>query len=234
MKNIFFVHCLLCASVFLLSSCKSSITVSDLQPKGEFTQKLPLLIPVFDVYPTAINPSLVGVSTSIDSSVRQPILCPPELDSSETRGIRTSSLQDAHADELLVFFARDVERNMTSNRGKAKGYISCKITALETPTIGRGWALAHSVTLGAATLMGVPFNTCRTSIEIEVVIRDKYANPVKRYWGIANAQKYAGLYYGYCLLDLPRATKLAAFQKALDSVKNQIEMDFYRLEKELG
>ena len=234
MKNIFFVHCLLCACIFLLGSCKSSITVSDLQPKGELTQKLPLLIPVFDVYPVENNPSLVDQSTSIDSAVRQPILLPPVLDSAETLGVRASCVQDVNADELLVFFARDVERNMTSNRGQAKGYISCKITALETPTIGSGWAFAHSVTLGAATLMGVPFNTCRTSIEIEVVIRDKYSNPIKRYWGIANAQKYAGLYYGYCLLDLPRATKLAAFQKALESVKNQIEMDFYRLEKELG
>jgi hypothetical protein len=234
MKNIFFIHCLLCACALLLSSCKSSITVSDLQPKGEFTQKLPLLIPVFDVYPTATNPFLVTVGTSIDSAVRQPILLPPVLDSSETRGIRTSYVQDANANELLVFFARDVERNMTRNTGRAKGYISCKVTALETPAIGRGWAFAHSITLGAATLMGVPFYTCRTSIEIEVVIRDKYSNPVRRYWGIANAQKYAGLYYGYRLLDLPRATKFAAFQKALDSVKNQIEIDFYRLEKELG
>jgi hypothetical protein len=36
------------------------------------------------------------------------------------------------------------------------------------------------------------------------------------------------------LPDLPRATKLEAFQKALESVKQQMEMDFQRLEKELG
>jgi hypothetical protein len=233
MKNIFVIQCLLCASALLLSCCKSSISVSDLQPKGEFTQKLPLLIPVFDVYPTVINPFLVTLGASIDSAVRQPILLPPVLDSSETRGIRTSYVQDANANELLVFFARDVERNMTKNTGRAKGYISCKVTALETPNPGSGWALLHGCTLGAATLMGVPIYTCRASIEIEVVVRDKYSNPIRRYWGIANAKKYAGLYYGYRLPDLPRATKLAAFKKALDSVKDQIEMDFYRLEKEL-
>ncbi len=234
MKNIFFIHCLLCTCSFLVSCCKSSISVSDLQPKGEFTQKLPRLIPVFDVYPTATNPFLVTVSTSIDRDVRQPILLPPVLDSSETRGIRTSYVQDANANELLVFFARDVERNMTKNTGKVTGYISCKVTALEIPNVGGGWALIHGCTLGTATLMGVPIYTCRASIEIEVVVRDQYSNPVRRYWGIASAKKYAGLYYGYRLPDLPRATKLEAFQKALESVKQQMEMDFQRLEKELG
>jgi hypothetical protein len=228
MKNIFFIHCSLYSCALLLSCCKSSITVSDLQPQGEFTQKLPRLTPVFDTYPMATASSLVDVATTMDSIARSPI-----LDASKIRTTKTSYAQDANAHELLVYFARDVERNMTRNTGERKGSIACKVTALES-AIGRGWISAHSLAFGAAPLTGTPLSSCSTSIEIEVVIRDQYSNPVKRYWGIAHTKKYAGLFYGYCLTELPRATKLAAFQKALDSVKQQIEMDFYRLEKELG
>jgi hypothetical protein len=225
MKNAtLFIVCLVALMAF--SQCKSSITVKDLQPPAAaLGPKLPRLIPVQDIYPVPASPFLVTVQPQLDSATRQPILLPPVLESPEARPIRTTYFQDANADELQVYFAKDVERNLSSSTGPAKGYISCRINALEMPATNMGLVLFHSFTCGLLTLTGMPFNSARSSIEIEVVIRNNQQQPVKRYWGVADTKKYSGLYYGYRVFEIQRACTLAAFKTALNSVKQQMMND---------
>ena len=217
-----------------LACCKSSISVKDLQPKNTFTVKLPHIIPILEVYPTAGNPVLVNLKTGLDSIMRQPALLPPLLDSMETRHIRNTYYQDANAPELLVYFAKDIDRNMTRTDGPVKGYISCRINALETPQTGSGLTGLHGLTLGSMLVIGVPHHIARASIEIEVVVRDNKLQPIKRYWGMAETKKYSGLYYGYRMNEMQRACTLEAFKNAFQSVKNQMAMDQPYLEQVLN
>ncbi len=214
--------------------CRSSITVFDLQPKARTQPKLPRLMPVMDVYAASALPVLVGYTGIADTFAgRQPALLPPVLDSMEHRRIRTTYLQDANANEMLVFFARDVERNLSRSQGPAKGYISCRINAMETPLTGLGYRYLHGMTLGALLLVGVPSMVARCNMEIEVVVRDRNYQPLKRYWGVSDVRKYSGAYYGYRWADIQRATNLAAFKAALEQVNLQITADHTFLEENL-
>lgn len=217
--------------------CKSSISVQDLQPQNTLTTKLPHLAPVLEVFPTTGNPVFVEFGAATDQLLQQPVILPANsthLDSSQIRTIRNSYYQDANASELQVFFARDVTRNMTRPDGPLKGYISCRITALETPQTGSGLLAFHGLTLGATLVTGIPHSSAQTGIEIEVVIRDTQFKPVKRYWGVAFEKKYSGLYYGYRHSDLQRACTLDAFTKAMQSIKTQITTDIGLLESKLN
>lgn len=217
--------------------CKSSISVQDLQPQTTFTTKLPHLAPVLEVFPTTGNPVYIEFGTNTDQVLQQPVILPANanhLDSSQIRQIRTSYYQDANASELQVFFARDVTRNMTRPDGPLKGYMSCRITALETPKTGGGLLAFHGFTLGATLVTGIPHSSAQTGIEVEIVIRDPQFRPIKRYWGVAFEKKYSGLYYGYRQTELQRACTLEAFTKAMQSIKNQIGSDIDLLEAKLN
>jgi hypothetical protein len=232
-------QCIIIALIGILgfTCCKSSISVQDLQPQNAFITKLPHLAPVLEVFPSTGNPVFVEFGIVSDQLLQQPVILPANsnhLDSSQIRTIRNSYYQDANASELQVFFARDVTRNMTRSDGPLKGYISCRITALETPQTGGGLLSIHGVTLGATLVTGIPHSSAQTGLEIEVVIRDAGFNPIKRYWGVAFEKKYSGLYYGYRHADLQRACTLEAFTKAMQSVKTQIAMDVDLLENQLN
>ncbi len=215
--------------------CRRSITVFDFQPMAMNTPKLPHLVPVFDVYATPMEGLFVAPYFSMSDTFagRQPALLPPVLDSMENRRIRTTYLQDANADEMLVFFARDVERNLSSMKGPVKGYISCRINAMETPITGLGYRCLHGMTMGALLLVGIPSMVARCNMEVEVVVRGKNNQPIKRYWGLSDERKYSGAYYGYRWSDIQRATNLAAFKAALEQVNLQIAADHTFLEENL-
>ncbi len=216
--------------------CKSSISVQDLQPQNTFTAKLPHLAPILEVFPTTGDPVFIEFGFANDQLLQQPVILPANanhLDSSQIRTIRTSYYQDANATELQVFFARDVTRNMTRPDGPLKGYMSCRITALETPQTGVGFLAIHGFTLGATLVTGIPHSSAQTGIEVEVVVRDAQFRPIKRYWGVAFEKKYSGLYYGYRHADLQRACTLEAFTQAMQSIKNQIATDIDLLEDQL-
>jgi hypothetical protein len=232
MKHIFLFT--FCMAVLGGGGCRSSITVQDLQPEMRHQPKLPHLVPVMDVYPTtpqALFLSTVGTNDTFAG--RHPVLLPPVPDSVESRRIRTTYVQDANANEMLVYFARDVEQNLSSNVGQVKGYISCRVNALETPQIGEGYKVLHSITFGTTLLTGIPALAARCNMEIEVVVRDAQYRPIKRYWGVSDVRKYSGIYYGYRWAQIQRATTLDAFKEALSRVYAQMASDREYLEKTL-
>jgi hypothetical protein len=225
-KFSFFRFCLLFV-LFCTSQCKT-ISVKDLQPQGAFSQKLPHLTPIFNVYPIPIYPQ--AYFAQVDSATRQPILLPPILDSAEVRGIRNSYFQDRNASELEVYFSRDVQRNMTQNTGANRGFISCTITAFEQPEIYNGALMfLNLMTLGFPSVIGFPYAKSKSEIEVQVSIKNLKNEIIGTYIGYGKDKKATGLYYGYRASQIQRASGLAAYKEAMEDVKKQIAADAGRL-----
>ncbi len=250
MKHLIFIT--ICLGLLMACiGCRRNITATYLQPKALNLPKLPHLVPVVDVYATPVQgvfvapypsmyypgmfyPGMPYPSMSDTFAGRQPALLPPVLDSMENRRIRSTYYQNANADEMLVYFACNVERNLSRSEGPAKGYISCRINIMETPQAGIvSYLFLHGITMGSLLLVGVPSRAARCYMEIEVVVRDKNNQPIKRYLGTSSERKYSGAYYGYRWTQVQRATNLAAFKEALAQVNDQIAADHAFLEEKL-
>jgi hypothetical protein len=231
MKRIYIARLFLIFGLFCCYQCKT-IRIKDLQPKGELSTKLPRLTPIFNVYPIPLQPQ--AYYGYVDSAIRQPILLPPQLDSSEQRGIRNSYYQDRNASELEVYFARDVERNMTQNQGKNNGFISCTITAFEQPPLYNGGLMyLHLIGLGIPTLLGIPFTSAMTEIEVQVNIKNLKNEIIGTYIGYGKNRKTSGAYYGYRPSQIQRITIIKAFEAAMRDVKAQISADTNNLIEKL-
>jgi hypothetical protein len=227
MKKYSFFRFFLLVVLFSASQCKT-ISVKDLQPQGDFGQKLPHLTPIFNVYPIPIYPE--AYFTQVDSATRQPILLPPILDSAEVRGIRNSYFQDRNASEFEVYFSRDVQRNMTQKAGTNKGFITCTVTAFEQPEIySGGLMLLHFITMGTSAMMGIPFAQSKSEIEVTVNIKNLKNETIGTYIGYGKSRKTSGAYYGYRISQVQRASGLTAFKEAMEDVKKQIAADAVRL-----
>lgn len=216
-------------------SCKP-FPISALQPPQQDNLSLPRLLAVTENYPEPFQQYWLNYHRFDLDTMIQPILVappPPTIDSSRVRIIRNSYAQNANADEMMVYFARSVNKNISSRVGVEHGYISCNITALENQDRSGGLIILNGLTLFIPTVLGLPITNDGVQLEIEVQVRDCEQRVLAVYQGQGGARMVSGMYYGYQMNASHRLVRLRAMQKALDQVKEQIAKDKDMLEKQL-
>ena len=235
MKNLPFPLLLLALCSIAPFACKP-FPISALQPKQGDSLSLPRLLAVTGNYPEPFQQYWVNYHRFDLDTMIQPVLVappPPTIDSSRVRIIRNSYAQNANADELMVYFSREVATNISSRLGVEHGYISCNITALESQDRSGGLILLNGLTLFVPAILGIPISNDGVQLEIEVQVRDCEQRVLAVYQAQGAARMVSGMYYGYQMYASHRLVRLRAMQKALDQVKIQLAKDKDLLEKQL-
>lgn len=193
--------------VLLLTSCVS-LQPGVFQPIQNHCIKLPNLDPVFDFVSFE---SFYGGYTWIEHTDEDGAII------STTN--RQQGLQDA-----LTLFERNVRNCITDEFTENKGYIICKLAAAGISN-NSFFSIASGLSLGLINLFGFPFSGTKVFIDIEVAIYNNDNKLIARYYGDGKLKNFSGLYYGYRLHEVSRATKLEAFSLALEEVKAKIAND---------
>lgn len=128
--------------------------------------------------------------------------------------------------DLKVLFDRDVKYNMTKIGGEKCGTIVCRVAAINTDDNSFALSFLSIGTFGLLNLVGFPFASIATSIDIDVELFDINNELVAAYHSIGKSRVYSAMYYGFEVDSAVRLSKIRAFKKAMNKVKAQIDQDF--------
>ncbi len=143
----------------------------------------------------------------------------PKLPALEKEVIDFATQKNLVLTDELKTIHDEIEKNIIIPTGEKKGTI--KVTRRHLK-IQRGWAfIATSIyTTGLLNIVGFPFASYNSKIEIEVEIKDLKGNLIKKYNEVGDAKErnLVALYYGYSI----RAAKTKAFSEAISDAFSKI------------
>lgn len=214
-----------------MSSCKS-IYISEFEPTGSITKKLPPLHCKFDMSSLT---SVFGISNTQGTATG----AGSYIGNSDTyMGFTNYDLQTTQSpsiNDLQIMFEHEVRNNICNMYGTPKGYAVCKILRGSNRRAGGGYTF-FSILGGYCliNLLGFPFGTARTDLQIQVDIYNLDGSLVGTYKSPYIKKKvFIALYYGYTKYDGKRKTAIEAFKSCMEDIKAQISNDSQRLQMAL-
>jgi hypothetical protein len=237
MKNKITITVFIC---LLGIGCKS-IKVTDLKVKEPNALLLPALEPQINLtsFETAYSLGTTkssGTSAGIGQGLGGGTIVGVGVSSSVSTAVKDKRVQDA-----LIIYEREIRENITNGNEKPKGYSICKITTGQTKLGSAGWIILSGVTLGVPNILGMPYGSYKTELEVEIEIQDSCKNTIGRYTGYGYNKTLLAAYWGYGGGSAhitgnesgARKSNILAFKMAMQEVKNKINADNVRLAKAL-
>ena len=220
-------------SMLLFSSCRT-LYLSELSPIHDgCEQLLPALEPVFDKESLEY---MYGTSSAV-ANTRSKSKVSDVIGNQEVEG-ESSTTFSTYKNPLIMqtknYFIDDVNTNICERYGKKAGIIRCRIINgynRSNAYVGLlGWAL-----VGAPFLLGIPECMSESAMQIEVEIYDLAGEVVACYRSDCYSNKdFVALYYGYRnYSDAEGKTNITVLKKAMDDVKDQLRIDFQRVDQTL-
>ena len=225
MKKLFLIPFVL---VFLFTSCKT-IYLSELKPYPKNTKLLPALEPIVDIE------SLESAYSS-GSSVVEVSTYNSRPSNSTYLGIGNSTstiYKDKRVHDAITIFERDVTENITNPFGEKKGSITCRIVAGDQ-SMKDNWVWGTAFTLFTLNLLGIPYYSSVTDIDVEVEIYSKNNDLIGKYTATGHSKVWVALYWGYNESSASRKSAYTALKMALNEMKLKIQDDNDRLTLELN
>ncbi|KAB1066065.1 hypothetical protein [Salibacter halophilus] len=171
----------------------------------------------------AWDPSMISVQ-------KDPIS--PKLLSLERRMEDLANTTVNTNDDELKVFTEEVEKNLINPYGDKYGYIAYKKNVLDYSP-GMGMLLLSSFTLTVPNLFGMPYQTIKYKVEVELRIMDSQNRLIGKYSAIGEAKSTVAYYYGYSIKSAVKRTYPEAIKDAFSKIRPQIQADVKRLNKAL-
>lgn len=212
-----------------LSSCKT-IAFSDLSAGKRLESNLPALTPIVDfaslesAYTAGTSQSVgVGNSFKVFGSYMT------------TVGLTSTHYKDKRVMDAINIFDNEVKESITDPFGENKGFIALKVSGSEIKYGGAGWIILHTMNFFVFTpILGVPFGSKKTKLEVVVEIFDKEKNLISRYKAVGSGKATMALYYGFPPNEVDRMSNIRALKDAFQKVKDEISSDSEKIIKKLG
>jgi hypothetical protein len=135
--------------------------------------------------------------------------------------------------DLITLYDRDI-RNIAEEYGPRRGSISCRVVDGEVGGGGFGFAFLSGLTLFVPNLLGLPLGYSKAVLQLEMSVLDGQGALIGRYTSQYNKERVPiALYYGYGS-DAPQKVAIDAFKACMTDLKEQIELDFERLNSALA
>lgn len=233
--------------ILLLSSC-ATLTMADLKPYNKNRELLPALEPRIDVasfetayslgYSKSTTSGYATTTETVNTSKNTTYKVGEVVGNAVTDNIMG---RDPRVQDAITLFDREVKNNICNPYGDNTGYILCKVAVSKVRRSGYGWTLLSAVTLLVPNLLGMPFGTYKTALDVEVEIYGLKNNLIGRYNAQAYDKTWIALYYGYSPMGpsevatpAARISGINAFKEAMNDIKGQIENDYNRIIRELS
>ncbi len=136
---------------------------------------------------------------------------------------RVTFSEDKRVSDIIKLFSKEVYGDSTASGNSTFGDIEFELISFKekkNPLL----AFFSIWTLCIPSLVGVPVNYIKTSLEIEVKITDKEKARAFKYKAKAKGIAFIAMYWGYGD-DAVRKSNLSAYKNAMKSIKTQIQND---------
>lgn len=136
----------------------------------------------------------------------------------------------ASSDDALKLFQQECAVNLTEPTDTATfGFAKLVVTKVKTVRRGRGVQALQLVTLMTPSLLGVPLEWYRTTLEAEVQVSDASGNLLGTYAGTGTSAVKVAMYHGYSQTAAPRLADVLALRSALAQIRPQLDSATARL-----
>jgi tetratricopeptide (TPR) repeat protein len=193
--------------LLLFPGCKT-LKYSDLQPNGSNPTKIPKLETQFDMASLRENMKFGKVYSN-------------------------SNIPDVLAKDFSIIAKNDFQNNIVNNLSISTGIAECRVISGKNSSACGVWTIINAATAFVPAIVGIPISGRKSSLELEITIKNKNSEIIKIYSGTGNAKLSNGLYYGYKFNCIDRAVTNAAMINAMTIIKHQIGNDQELLTNEL-
>lgn len=191
-----------------ITSCRT-IQFADIYPSGSIQDKIPTVETRLDATSCKIN----------------------------TRGkysdVIDSNYTNVLGNDLSHVVKNDFEKNVMQVASISSGVADCRLISLNNSPAGVGWTIFNAATAFVPSLLSVPYYGRKSSLEIEVEIKDKSNKTLKTYKGRGSSKFVVDIYDRYDFNTVDRVVTNNAMMSAIASVKNQIQNDHEMLNEAL-
>jgi hypothetical protein len=136
----------------------------------------------------------------------------------------------ALADDPLKIFQQECQLNLVEPKDSSTfGYARFIVKKVRTVRAGRGLQAFQMVTLMTPSVLGVPLEWYRTTLQAEVQISNAEGTIIGTYKGTGTSNVKVAMYHGYSQTDAPRLADIIALRGALAQIRPQLDTAAARL-----
>jgi hypothetical protein len=133
-------------------------------------------------------------------------------------------------EDPLEVFKQECRINLAEPTDSATyGYARFVVKKVNTVRVGRGLQAFQLITLMTPSLLGVPLEWYRTTLQAEVQVTDAAGNLLGTYKGTGTSNVRVAMYYGYSQSEAPRLADVIALRAALAQIRPQLDTASQRL-----
>ncbi|GAC1375413.1 MAG: hypothetical protein NVS3B25_25360 [Hymenobacter sp.] len=136
----------------------------------------------------------------------------------------------ALAEDPLKLFQQECRTNLTEATDSATfGYAKLVVKKVRTQRTGRGLQGLQVVTFLIPTVLGIPLEWYRTTLQAEVQVSDAAGNLLGTYSGTGTSAVKVAMYHGYSQNSAPRLADIIALRGAIAQIRPQLDTATVRL-----
>ena len=136
----------------------------------------------------------------------------------------------AQAEDPLKLFQQECHMNLTEPTDSATfGYAKLVVKKVRTLRTGRGLQGLQVITFMIPTVIGVPLEWYKTTLQAEVQVSDAAGNLLGTYAGTGTSEVKVAMYHGYSQSTAPRLADIIALRGAIAQIRPQLDTATARL-----
>lgn len=136
----------------------------------------------------------------------------------------------AQAEDPLKLFQQECTMNLTEPTDSATfGYAKLVVKKVRTLRTGRGLQGLQVITFMIPTVIGVPLEWYKTTLQAEVQVSDAAGNLLGTYAGTGTSEVKVAMYHGYSQSTAPRLADIIALRGAIAQIRPQLDTATARL-----
>ena len=133
-------------------------------------------------------------------------------------------------EDPLKLFQQECHLNLTEPTDSATfGYAKLIVKKVKTLRTGRGLQGIQVLTFMIPTIIGIPLEWYKTTLQAEVQVSDASGNLLGTYIGTGSSEVKVAMYHGYSQTTAPRLADILALRNAMAQIRPQLDTATTRL-----
>jgi hypothetical protein len=142
--------------------------------------------------------------------------------------------EGALPEDPLRVFRQEVSQNLMEAADTSRyGYVKLLVKKAEVTRTGRFFQGVQMITMMVPSLLGLPVEYYRTSVQAEVQVLNAQNEVIGTYTGAGRSKVRVAMYHGYSQANAPRLADMQALRLALDQIRPQLAASADTLRQQL-
>ncbi|MBC6697957.1 hypothetical protein [Hymenobacter sp. BT190] len=142
--------------------------------------------------------------------------------------------EGALPEDPLRVFRQEVGQNLMEAADSSRyGYVKLLVKQADVTRTGRFFQGVQILTMMVPSLLGLPVEYYRTTVQAEVQILNARNEVIGTYTGAGRSKVRVAMYHGYSQTTAPRLADIQGLRLALDQIRPQLEANADTLRQQL-